>query len=406
MRFLIADLSRIAGQNVPNVRSYRTVFAALLLEAGLLEDQFARASYLEGLLGFNPGAITGQERKIFGEAREALASGEPNRIVDTLRHTYKMSEGDILKMVGAWDSDVYNALVSGVRSNFRDLAYRGIAAEDVISSLSAGISAVTGKSLKYGKGKSIFHWLGTRAPAKITLKGIKSIIFKEAKNRALDVIRGTREEELTSQTLDAPADGGWMLSDILEQPSVGRANFVDLARAIYHNPRIMNSIDSMVQKYLTTPSQEAVWKAVMMNPDLLRVDKKGVGINARPLAKAVSELTGVKSEGKSTEVSVGKTFRSRVLPAMVEALASTQIAKKIIETRDILQLIQEAQRRPPATRLHIPVEISGLPKPRSTRTKRRDPADFPDLKPPWARAASARVAFRFWMGEEDVAYRA
>lgn len=452
MRAVTSNLLRIAARIGPADGPVGSLFGALVKAAGVLEDVHARASYLEGLLGFSPGAITRNERAVFDEARTALTSGTENRIVDTLRYSYRMSEEDISRMVSARDTGLFDSLHNGVRSSIGSQTFRGLMAEDVTMALLAGVSPVTNEPLKYGPGRGVFYWLGTRAISPLSLKGIKSVVYKEAHNRAADLIRGTRMEERNQADINAPEFAG--IPD--EEPS-GQTNFVDLARAIYADPWVMRTIDGLVQANLTTPTQEAVWQAILKDPDLLVVDPTGIGVQARALAVAVTKIMGVPNQGKSTEVSVGKTFRQRVLPAMVDALADSDIAKKLLRQRHILELIQEARRRPPTTHFNFPIPLLDGKRPRSPwRALPVDPSmeltptpvSEPDRSRPldvegvrylyeqgipigrgytltpqadaWLRrkgldpasaghsrwASAAKVAFNFWLSQKGVAYRA
>mgnify|MGYP003640436943 CR=1 FL=1 len=375
MRNVTSSLIRLAI-GIPDANPYRRMFAAWARVAGILEDKFARAAYLEGLLGFSSGAITGNESTFFSEAREALRSGSPNRIVDTLRYEHGMSEKDVALMVGNRDAGFFDSLLNGVRSNFGTQSFRGLVAEDIVMSIMAGISPITGGPLKYGKGQGVFHWLGTRPASKLTVRGIKSVIYKEARNRAADIIRGTRKEEMNQLDLYGPTSGGGgagdapastqTLNEVLEDPTIGRANYIDLAAAIYSDPWVMQVIDDLVQSNLTTPSQEAVWKVVRQDPSLLTISRKGLGIEASRVAPLVAQMLGNEYMGRSSDVSVAKTFRQRVRPAMSEALADSAIAKRLLRKRHILEVIQEHEKRKPRHRVNLgPIPYAGEEPPMS-----------------------------------------
>lgn len=385
MRTMTAGLIRLATLAEHENSPFRSLVAALAKAAGSQEDLFARASYLEGLTGFSPGAIVGKERAFFPQALQALRSGEPNRLVDALRYEHGMSDKDIALMVGNRDTGLFASLVNGVSSVMSGQTFRGLGAEDVAFPLAAGLSPLTGKPLKYGKGRGMFYWLGTKASPKISLRGIKSLAFKESKNRALDIIRGTRSEEQYQDTLDAPAgDGeGLSLQEMISQPeSAGRANFVDLAAAIYQDPWVMKVIDREVKSLLTTERQEAVWQAIRQDPSMLKITPKGIGTSNKDLAKAVSRITGDPFT-RSLEVSTGKTFRTKVQPAMVEALADSQIAKKLLQKRHILETVQEMSRRPQSGRENIgPIPISGIEPSRSGPVQDLDISQYQDLRSP------------------------
>jgi len=439
MRTVTAGLTRLALAAEQAQSPFRTLVAALALAAGIREDVFARGSFLEGLLGFSPGAIVGSERNFFPDAQDALRTGEPNRIVDTLRYEKGMSDKDIALLVGNRDTGLFDSLMNGVKSVMGGQSFRGLVGEDIVSSIAAGISPITGGPLKYGKGRGVFYWIGTKTPSKISLQGVRSVVFKESKNRALDIIRGTREEVKYPVSLDAPiggddpmSPGSLSLSQTLADPdSVGRANFVDLAAAIYQDPWVMGIIDREVRSELTTPQQEAVWQAIRQDPSMLNITPQGIGTSNQDLAKAVAKITGVPYS-RSLEVSSGKTFREKVQPAMVSALGDSEIAKKLLRKRHILEVVQESARRPSSTREHIgPIPISGIEPSRSGPVRDVDLSEYvpdeprvspkflqklksdPDLSAIWRLQQQgirfarmrARVAARHWATQDKASWQ-
>ena len=365
MRSIKAGLLRMASEVAIKESPARVLFAALAKAAGMREDLFARTSYLEGLVGYSPGILL-KDPGILADARSALATGQEDRLVDELRHTRGMSETDISRMLGSRDTGLFDALLSAA-SSVMSGPVRGLDAEDIAMALAAGVSPLTGGPLKYGRGKGIFYWLGENAPGKVSLGGIKRIVFLEAKNRTKDVVRCTRSEERGQVSLDAPIGTGedvYTLADILQSDGdAGRASFIDLAAAIYQDPWVMGVIDSAVKANLGGPVQLAIWDAIRANPEFIKVTSNDIGVESRALAQEISKMTGAPYMGKSSDVSVGHIFRQKVWPAMKEAFEDSEVAARLLKNRHILEVIQDATKRVPKTQENIP-------------------AGFPDTSPP------------------------
>jgi hypothetical protein len=338
---------------------HRVLLASLLRIASREQDIYARASYIEGLMGYAPGGIARSYRKFFSEAQQALLQGAPDKspIARALVEQRGLSEKEALAMVSDKNVGLYNALVSGAGSVLKS-PVRGIDAEDVASSLVVGVSPVTGETMKYGPKGGVFYWLGKNAPAQISLSGVKAIAFREAANRAKDVLRGTSETEKTLVQLDAPVSGesaGVLLQDILtgDEDVLPRASFMELASLIYSDPAVMGEIDKQIRGRLGGEYQEAVWSAILADPDLLLVTPSGIGVKGEALARAVSAILGKEV----LRPAVARTFKDSILPKITVALHQDSVISKALRRREVLDIIQEATRPRALSKGRTPVPI-------------------------------------------------
>jgi len=363
MRAVTAGLIRLA---VFAPSPYRSLVAALVREAvnKKLLDMMVRAQFIEGLMGYEPGVLSRDPAPHFDAARKALDRGEidTNRILHVLIAEKGMSETDVKKMLQNADHGIWQAALSGAESAVPKHGIRGLSAEGIAQAIVGGFSPITHGPLKYGQGKGFFYWLGTRAPGSVSLNGLRSIAFKEVKNRAADVVRGTRDEETDAAQGDAPAslseDGqAALLVDTLQQESaVPRATYVDLASAIYHDPWVMGIIDREVRSGLRGEVQEAVWTAIKQDPDLLIIKSDSIGVASEALAKVVSKAIG----RPTTSQAVGQNFRQKVLPSIQLALEDSTMAKRLLKRRNILEIIEDATRRIIPPHESFPIPRSGV----------------------------------------------
>jgi hypothetical protein len=151
-------------------------------------------------------------------------------------------------------------------------------------------------------------------------------------------------------SLDVPVDYGsgdpLTLSDIIQgETDVSRADFVDLAAALYQDPWVMGIIDAEVQKGLSSPQQKALWDAIRQNPEFLKIQPDKVGVDARALAKEISETLGTEYVENRTDKAVGKLFRTKVWPAMSNAMEDPSISERLLKKKHILEVVQDATRR-------------------------------------------------------------
>jgi len=349
--YRISSSLRLLASRAPD-GFLREFFSVLLRTAALNDDVVARASYIEGLLGSAPGSIARNPTPHFRAAREALASGASDPIADVLRAKFQKT-GESALMVGDRDLGFYDSLIWGARRALdRHQAIRGLSAEDIASSLAIGVSPLTLKWIKYGPNKGVFYYLGTKAQGrpKLTIAGIKSIASKESFNRAMDIVRKTRQEEAWARSLDAPASssgeaGGPTLGDMLVQEDpISSQHFVDLAARVLQNPEVTRLMNADMLRALKTPAQRAIWHVVRTNPDVLKITSKGIGVSPKELAQQVAEITRAEYKGKSSDVSARKTFLNKVLPAMQQVLSEGPVADLITRKREIMEIIQDATR--------------------------------------------------------------
>lgn len=340
-------LMRMASAQ-PAESFFKTIFANMAREAGIQEDLFARASYIEGLLSAKPGSIAKNPRPVLQQISDALATGEENHIIEMLRSEYRMSDQDIAALVGFRDYDLFGALVQGATKAMPKGSARGLTPQDVAMSIASGLSPLTLKPLKYGPGRNVFYHLGVKARGKITIGGILAILRDEAYNRAFDIVRGTNRGESQSVSLDTPVGGGEtdaVIGDfIADEGSVG--SNIDLVYAIFNDRAVLNVVDREIRSKLGGELQKAVWAAISSDPSMIEVSGGKVGVNNRALAAAISEMAGVPYS-RSLEVSSGKQFREKVWPAFQSVVGDPAIVGPLLRNRDIQQIIFESTRSQP-----------------------------------------------------------
>ena len=356
---MFARVYRYAGKilqgNVRVASEYRNIVASILRVASRDADIFARAAYIEGLLGYSPNSITRQYSRNFSEAREAIEKGkyDQNPIARVLVVEKGMSPADALRMVSERDTGVGRALLRGVGKIIKE-PVRGLEAEDIAASVGVGFSPITGGPLRYGQGKGAYYHLGVTSPGKISIGGIMKALQLEGANRAKDVLRGTNELERTQTSLDAPISGDdltGMLQDIVSQEEpVGRATFIELADSLINDPGTMRIIDNEIRGSLGGELQEAIWKEIKINPDLLEIKSSGIGVKGQALAQAVSRALG----REVSRPAAAKNFKQKVLPAIMFALKDDSVARRALKKKEIYDIIYEetrSRRQPGKTRM-------------------------------------------------------
>jgi len=336
----------------------------LAKEAGRGEDAFARASYLEGVLGRTPLSLARNAEKNLAQLLGDLEGEVDNRIIETLRYQKGVSEKDLRKLFGKADLKLFEALKAGAKAGMGGGVVRGLSAEDVAMAIASGMSPLTGGPLRYGKGKNVFYHLGKSAGNKITIGGLATILKAEAKNRAIDIVRGAAKGELDAADIDAPAyrddegDGSMTIGEMIEAPSQYRADYVDLLYAIFNDRSIVGIIDKEIAPLLRGEVQRQIWNEIKANPDLLNLRQGKVTVRNKELAQALGSGTSPQA--------AGKLFNQKVWPVIELALTDSSVTKKLLKNRQILQIIQEAQQNRGRDKSRTRgIGISGLPDPQS-----------------------------------------
>lgn len=345
MILLKNPLIRMASTN-PAGGAFRSILAAMALEAGIMEDLFARASYIEGLTGEKPGSISKNPRPLFKSVSDALALGEVlPPIASSIQDIYRISDKDLAALFGFRDLDLFGALLRGATKAMPRGSARGITPEDVAMSIASGLSPLTYKPMKYGPGRNVFHYLGEKAHGSITIGGIAAILQAEAFNRATDIVRGTSKGEGQSISLNTPVGGDdseAVIGDLLsDEGSTG--NSLDLLYAIFNDPAVLSVVNREMQSRLGGEMQKAVWNVVAVDPSIIEVSGGKVGVSNRALATAIAERAGLPYS-RSLEVSAGKQFRDKVWPAFQEVVGDPSVLAPILRNHDIQQVIFDATR--------------------------------------------------------------
>lgn len=368
MRSLKATLNHIAKTHSGFARR---LYASLAKEAGKKEDAFARASFIEGLTGRTPGSLANQADRSLSQLFNDLVTETDNRIIEHLRFNKKVSERDLKKLLGATDLKLFEALKAGAASGMGSGGVRGLDPEDVAMAIAMGLSPLTLEPLRYGKGKNVFYHLGKSSGNKVTIGGLASILKAEGKNRAIDIIRGAPKGELEALDLYSPVvntesneSAPMMIGDMIEAPTQYRSHYVDLLDAIFSDNAIISQIDREIYPKLKGDVQRAVWGAIKANPDLLNLRGGRVVVRNKELAEALG--------GGASPQAAGKVFNQKVWPAIEDALTTGAMTQRLIKKRQILEIIQEAQKDRGRDKSRTRgIEISGLPEtPRKGPVKR------------------------------------
>jgi hypothetical protein len=348
--FVLARLKRIARRatsgRVRTASVFRTVVASLVRVASREADIFARASYIEGLMNYSPGSIARNYASMFRDAQKAIESGryDQSPIARVLVDERGVKPEEALRFLSNKDVGISKALLRGVKSIVKE-PVRGLEADDIAASITVGFSPITGGPLKYGEGKGAFYWLGTQAPPQISLGGLARIVSMEGANRAKDVVRGTNVKEKQQVSLSQPIskdDLTDMLQDIVaDEAAVGRATFIELADSLINDPGTMRIIDNEIRNSLGGELQEAVWASIRSDPELLKVDRSGIGVHGKALAQDVSRTLG----REVSRPAVAKNFKQKVLPAIMLALKEDSVAMRALKKKEIYDIIYEETRR-------------------------------------------------------------
>jgi hypothetical protein len=345
MRYMTAaSLTRLAG---PQPTGLRILFASMARVANAEFDRFARISFLEGLLGYRPGSLY-RNRGAVDEALDAVVSGVGgNKIADSLLHEKGMSERDAAMLLGRRDTKLREALLAGIRSAMPSEDIRGLTADGIAQDLSVGTSPLTGEPFPAWKGGNIFWHTGLTAQdkTKVSLAGLASILKRRGYQKTIDIVDGTRKEELGSLYLDAPvgdAELGATLQDAVSGDSaITRADYVAMYEAVFKSPAIMRIVDKAVKQELGGPAQERVWEAVKRNPHLIILDEDGkIGIEKGKLAKEIERMFDVSLSGTAV-----RNAWLKVWPAMIRAFKDSEVARNLLRNREIMEIIEEETRR-------------------------------------------------------------
>lgn len=350
MRNMIATtLTHLAG---PRPTGLRVLFASMARIANAALDRLARASYVEGLLGYRPGSIA-RNMGMMDEALEAVRTRTGgNKIADALLFDHRMSEKDAMRLLGTRDTQLKQALTRGVRMAVpRNIeALRGLTVDFMADEIADGISPITGKPFPAFKGGNIYWHTGSTAKGKtgITMGSIAKILEKRGFQKAQDILEGTRQEELGAMYLDAPigdGEAGAVLHDAVGGDSaITRADYVTMYEAVFKSPAIMRAVDKAVKAALKGPAQERVWEVVKVNPDLIIIDEKGkIGVSSSGLAKAHAGMFGEEETAKPSVLR--RVWVDKVWPAMTRAFKDSEVARALLRKQEIREIIEEETRR-------------------------------------------------------------
>jgi len=307
--------------------------AQLLRQATLGDDLYARAAYVEGLLGMRQGTLS---RNVNGFVRDS----------DNLRPkltSYFTKEKELDKILGTRDLDFYGALIGGARKALseRDLGDAGrVSAQEVAQSLAFG-ETPTGKSMM--SGGSIYYQGGTAARKKnlknLTSAGIAGFLSKSAYNRTRDALK--KLEPTVRGDEPSGSDDRTRMMDLQSEDAREGIELADIAYMMFHNPQVLKAMYRDVKRQLRGDAQEAIWEAIVADPDLIIVSGKKIGVDQQDLADAVKRLSGREMARQVA----GRTFREKVLPAMQSAMKDSHVGEGLRRMREVRQIIQQETRR-------------------------------------------------------------
>ncbi len=316
--------------------------------AGLAEDLFARAAYIEGLLGVGEHTLSRNPKSAFRTALNALVEQQSNDIVDALKDK-NMSDDDIAKMVGMGDTRLRESMMyaaeKGVSASYHGSGSARVQAEEVVQSLSAGLNPVTGEFIPRFHKHSLFYYAGDKGQelSSLSLASIRSFISTVALNLTTEILKGSMNVDSVSKqkrmdersqgghspSSQADSEGDSPIHQLPDRPS--EINAGDVLAGILKNPSALQELDRAVSARLGGPAQKMVWQGILHNPDWIVFDDKGtVGVKQTLLQQYVTKQTGQFLE----PAVVGRTFRMDVLPVMRRALANNSVMKKFMKDRD------------------------------------------------------------------------
>lgn len=314
--------------------------------AGIAEDQFVRAAYIEGLLGVPEHSISRNPKAIFKAALNELLdpSGTetptlPTRIVDTLL-SKNMSEDDVAMMIGTRDLKLRESMIAAankaVGQTLHGSGSARVQGEEVVQSLSIGVNPVHNERITRLQGHGLFYFAGKNAGklSSLSLASIRSFLMKVSYNLTMEILKGSRAVDSVSLQKrideDAPgfgADGNSPTSRNQIPDTHSPADVADAMGALFQDPEALREIDRLVRARLGGPAQQDVWSVILKDPDLIRVDGDSIGVNQADLARTLALTTGRDIQ----PVVAGRTFRQDVLPAMRRALSGSRLLEKFMK---------------------------------------------------------------------------
>tara|TARA_Y100000310_G_scaffold322020_1_gene380500 strand:+ start:1651 stop:2784 length:1134 start_codon:yes stop_codon:yes gene_type:complete len=254
--------------------------------------------------------------------------------------SYFTKEKELDKILGTRDLDLYGALIGGARKALseRDLGDAGrVSAQEVAQSLAFG-ETPTGKSMMAGG--SIYYQGGVSARKKslknLTSAGIAGFLSKSAYNRTRDAIK--KLEPTVRGDAPSGSDDRSRMMDLQSEDAREGIELAEMGSMLFHQPKVLQALHREVKKQLRGEAQEAIWDAIIADPNLLL---RSGGVDQTGLADAVLRLSGREMARQVA----GRTFRDKVLPAMQRALKDSRVGDELRRMREVRQLVQQESRR-------------------------------------------------------------
>ena len=215
-----------------------------------------------------------------------------------------------------------------------------MSAQEVAQSLSFG-ETPTGKSMM--SGGNIYYQGGVAARKKglsnLTTAGIAAFLVKSAYNRTRDALQ--KLEPTVHADAPAGADERSTMMDMQTQDMREGIELAEMASMLFHNPKVLRAMHRDVKSQLRGEAQEAIWDAIVADPDLILITGKKIGVDQKLLADAVKRMSGREMARQVA----GRTFREKVLPAMQSSMKDSRVGDELRRMRDVRQIMQQEIRR-------------------------------------------------------------
>jgi hypothetical protein len=299
-------------------------------------DLFFRAAFLEGYLNLREGSVSRSPARFFRAATEALETGEENSHVDALK-ARNIPEESIAWLVSPEGTHFYKSVVRVVSGFLNKSPYKRVSVEDVLNGVAGGMNPFVNDDsglpnrIPRFKGHGGLYFIGMKfaeSPEIWNPNKIQTYLQQICFNLIKDSWRIKRHEELLfdNQVGDDDEESNIVETVAYEPPPIEFSE-------ILNNPRLKSILNREVQEELRTDNQQAIWQVIMENPDLIRFKEGQEGAASVNNKEVVDRL---KLRGIAiSEMGVSKAFKEVVLPAMLDATASSTFKRTYDDLFDI-----------------------------------------------------------------------
>jgi hypothetical protein len=304
----------------------RSLIAALLIEAGAMDDEFdrlARYQFLRGYLGLPPGGP--------GEARKpsmALLSDMQRQHGDELGR--KLPKGVVDDLLSLRATGMFKRFSASVD---RALYANRQSAEEAMQNMMAGLTP------KGTPTKPLFYLVGTSLADKgdITTRSIGNLAVAYATRKARDYGKLKKSPTEGAVGFDNPVgeEGGRTLADILADDT----DFTML-QTVFDTPeglQVLGRISETVLAALPSEGQKLVWQAIVENPGL--IGSRSESVAGAELARALEAQDYTISSQRAGQLwrAVLDTARKTMAenPTFLAPLEDSRLIKKMLDPRNL-----------------------------------------------------------------------